>query len=123
METYPHAPRFKPAAFVAGLGLILTPTILPAHHALDQEFDTKKMISLTGSITKVDWVNPHVRLFLDVQDRDKKGTWELDMGSPNVQMMNGWKIDTYRRGDQVTVVAYPARNGTMVAYGSKISRR
>jgi hypothetical protein len=123
MDTNRDALRSKSAALIAGLSLVFTPTLLPAHHALDKEFDTKKMIALTGSVTKVEWSNPHVRLFLDVQDRDRAGNWELDMGSPNIQMMNGWRIDTYRPGDRVTVIAYPARNGTMLAYGSKISRK
>lgn len=123
MDTSSHAPSFKWAALIAGLSLLLTPVALLAHHNLETQFDVKKPISLTGFVTKIDWSNPHVRLYIDVKDQEKAGNWELNMGSPNVQLRNGWKIDTYRPGDQVTVVAFPAKDGSMVAYGRKISRK
>jgi hypothetical protein len=72
-------------------------------------------------VTKIDWSNPHVRLYLEVKDESNTVTWEVDMGSPNLQLMHGWKIDTYRRGDRVRVDAYPARDGSNVGYGKKVT--
>jgi hypothetical protein len=123
MNTNHSALGSKWAALITAAGLLSVPTVLLAHHALDAEFDTKKSISLTGSVTKIDWSNPHVRLYLDVKNQDATANWELDMGSPNVQLRNGWKIDTYRPGDEVTVTAFPAKDGSHLAYGRKIVRK
>ncbi len=109
------------AAFIAVVILLSVPTAVLAHHGLEAQFDTKKKITLTGAVTKVDWSNPHVRLYVEVKGQSNPVTWELYMSSPNLQMMNGLKIDTYRRGDQVTVDAYPARNGSNVGYAQRIT--
>ena len=111
----------KRAILIAGVGLLFAPTAVLAHHGLDAQFDTKKTITLTGAVTKIDWSNPHVRLYIDVKDEGNTVTWEVDMGPPNLQLMNGWKIDTYRRGDQVRVDAYPARDGSNVGFGKKVT--
>jgi hypothetical protein len=105
----------------AGVSLLCVPAAVLAHHALAAQFDTEKTITLTGAVTKIDWSNPHVRLFMEVKEESNTVIWEVDMGSPNMQMMNGWKIDTYRRGDLVRIEAYPARNGSHVGYGRKVT--
>jgi hypothetical protein len=111
----------KRATLIAAVSLLFVPAAVIAHHGLDAQFDTKTTIVLTGAVTKIDWSNPHVRLYLDVKGESNTVTWELDMGSPNLQMMNGWKIDTYRRGDRVRVVANPAKDGSNVGYGRKVT--
>jgi len=111
----------KRAVLMAGIGLLFAPMAALAHHALQAQFDTQKTITLTGEVTKIDWSNPHVRLYMDVKGDSTTVSWELDMGSPNLQLMKGWKIDTYRRGDNVRVVAYPARDGSNVAYGKSVT--
>jgi hypothetical protein len=111
----------KRAVLFAGLSLMLLPTAVLAHHALQTQFDIQKTITLTGAVTKMDWSNPHVRLYLEVKDHSKTVNWELYLGSPNQQMINGWKIDTYRRGDHVSVDAYPARDGSSVGFARKVA--
>jgi hypothetical protein len=112
--------RFRPAAFKL-LGILwFVQTALLAHHALQTQFDISRTVTLTGEISKIDWSNPHVRLYLDVRGKGQPMTWELYLASPNQQMMNGWKIDTYRPGDHVSVDIYPARNGTSVGYAKKL---
>jgi hypothetical protein len=113
--------RFKRAILIAGVSLLLVPTTVLAHHALHTQFDMQRTITLTGAVQKMDWSNPHVRLYLDVRDVSKTVTWELYLGSPNQQLMNGWKIDTYRRGDHVSVDAYPARDGSSVGFARKVA--
>ncbi len=113
--------RSKQASLIAAASLLLVPTAVFAHHALQTQFDMQRTISLTGAVTKMDWSNPHVRLYLEVQDRSKTVNWELYLGSPNQQLMNGWKIDTYRRGDHVSVDAYPARDGSSVGFARKVA--
>ena|ERR1700748_88291 len=113
--------RFKQALVIAVVGLLCGPPAVFAHHSLQAQFDTEKTITLTGAVTKIDWSNPHVRLYLDVKGERNVVNWELDMGSPNLQLMKGWKIDTYRRGDNVQVIAYPAKDGSNLAYGRTIT--
>ena len=112
--------RAKRALLIGGVSLLLVPTAALAHHALEAQFDTQKTIALTGAVKKMDWRNPHVRLYIEVKDESNRVTWEVDMGSPSLQLMAGWKIDTYRRGDLVRVDAYPAKNGSNVVYGTKV---
>jgi hypothetical protein len=114
--------RTKRALLIVGVSLLLVPTAAFAHHSLEAQFNTQKTIALTGAVQKMDWSNPHVRLYIQVKDKSNTATWEVDMGSPNLQLMAGWRIDTYRRGDLVRVDAYPARNGSNVAYGAKVTR-
>jgi Family of unknown function (DUF6152) len=113
--------RFKRAVLIVVLTLLLVPTAVLAHHALQTQFDMQRTITLTGAVAKMDWSNPHVRLYLEVKGESKTVTWELYMASPNQQMMNGWKIDTYRRGDRVSVDAYPARDGSSVGFAKKVT--
>lgn len=109
------------AVLIAGVSLLIVPTVVLAHHSLEAQFDTKQTITLTGAIQKIDWSNPHVRLYLEVKGESNAiSNWELYMGSPNQQMMNGWKIDTFKRRDHVMVEAYPARDGSKVGYARKV---
>jgi hypothetical protein len=110
----------KGAVLIAGVSLLLVPTAVLAHHGLESQFDTKRTITLTGAVKNMDWSNPHVRLYVEVMNESDKVIWEVDMGSPNLQLMAGWKIDTYRRGDLVRVDAYPAKNGANVVYGRTV---
>jgi len=107
---------------VAGIVLLLAAVPARAHHGLASKYDTHKPITLTGTITRISWDNPHVHLYLQAMD---KGTpdaaWEFEMGSPNLQIMNGWKIDTFRAGDHVVVTAYPARDGSRFGYANKVA--
>ena len=99
----------------AGLGL--------AHHGLDSQFDTNHEITISGTVTKVAWINPHVRFFVDVKDTSGQvSNWEVDMGSANDQMLRGWKIDSFRKGDSVSIDAYPAKNGSHLGFAKKIAR-
>ena len=88
--------RFKRAVLIGVVSLLVVQTAALAHHALQAQFDMKQTITLTGAVTKIDWSNPHVRLYLEVKGESKTVTWELYMGSPYRQMTNGWKIDSYR---------------------------
>jgi hypothetical protein len=107
---------------VVGIGLLMAAAPVLAHHGLASKYDTHKPITLTGTITKISWDNPHVHLYLQAMD---KGTpdagWEFEMGSPNLQILNGWKIDTFRAGDRVVVTAYPARDGSKLGYANKVA--
>lgn len=112
--------RFTQTVFKVLVSLLSVQTAVLAHHALQTQFDISRTITLTGEIAKIDWSNPHVRLYLEVKGKSQTMTWELYMASPNQQMMNGWKIDTYRPGDHVSIDAYPARDGSSVGYAKTV---
>jgi hypothetical protein len=113
--------RFKRTVLIVVVSLLFVQMALLAHHSLQAQFDMNRTITLTGAVAKIDWSNPHVRLYLEVKGESKTVTWELYMASPNQQIMNGWKIDTYRRGDRVSVDAYPARDGSSVGFAKKVA--
>jgi hypothetical protein len=106
-----------------GLGLLLAAVPVLAHHSFKAEFDESTPITLSGTVAKVNWKNPHVRLFVDVKDEGGKVTnWELELSSPNGLLTQGWKVDSLKPGDQVTVTGYRAReSGKYLLNARKIS--
>jgi hypothetical protein len=104
--------------------IIIAFAALPAaaHHSLSAEYDLNRTIMLKGTVTKIAWGNPHARLYIDVQDAASGVmSWEFVMASPNMLMLNGWKIDTLRRGDHVLVYAHPARHSENVGYANRVT--
>ena len=94
----------KAGLFATASLLLLTGGIATAHHSFDAEYDTKKTANITGYITKVDWVNPHAFIFID--SKDESGTvrnYKVEMGPPYALVRGGWKRDTLKVGDKVTV--------------------
>jgi len=107
---------------VVGIGLLMAAAPVLAHHALAAVYDTRQSIMLKGTVTKIVWNNPHVQLYLQAMDKGAPdSTWEFELGSPNLLTLNGFKIDTFRRGDYVLVTAYPARNGSRVGYANNVA--
>jgi DNA/RNA endonuclease YhcR with UshA esterase domain len=93
---------------------ILSP--VSAHHSLASEFDINKTIVLTGTVSKVEWKNPHGRIFMDVKDATGAvATWELEQGSVNGLMRNGWTRNTVKPGDVITVNGLLARDTPHIA--------
>lgn len=107
---------------IALLGLLAAATPVLAHHALAAKYDTRQSIMLKGTITKISWDNPHVHLYVEAAGKGApESGWQFEMGSPNLLLSNGWKLDTFRRGDLVVVTAYPARDGSHFGYASKVA--
>ncbi len=89
--------------FVAGLGLLATAAPMMAHHSFTAEYDAAKPVTLTGTVTKVEWMNPHARFYIDVKDDSGTVTnWELELGSPNALMRLGWTRHSLKPGEVVT---------------------
>jgi hypothetical protein len=87
-----------------------------AHHSFAAEYDAAKRLTLTGTVTKVEWMNPHVRFFMDVTDeRGEVTAWELTMGSATGLMRRGWQRSLLKAGDRVTVNGFGARDGSHLA--------
>lgn len=84
-----------------------------AHHSFDAEYDSKKPFTITGFVTKVDWVNPHAFVSVDVKDGSSVKNYRIEMGPPYALVRGGWKRDTLKIGDKVTIVnAAAAKDGS-----------
>jgi hypothetical protein len=93
-----------------------------AHHSAASAYDTAKKITLKGTVTKVEWKNPHVFYYLDVAEGTEVMNWSIEASTPNQLYRNGWRKDDLKIGDTVTVTnSSPARNGLPKAYGGTLS--
>ena len=123
--------RTKCAVVVAGIALLASVAGVNAHHSFSAEFDASKPFKMTGTVTKVEWMNPHTFFYIDVTDEKtgKVTNWAMEMGSPNGLMRAGWTRNTMKVGDKVAVEGSLAKDGsptgnarsvTMAATGQKL---
>ena len=109
------------ASFVLGVALLLPHTVA-AHHSFDAEFDRNKPVTLKGSVTRVDWGNPHIWVFMDVKDETGKvSNWGVEGGAPNALFRNGWRKDSLKVGDIVTVEGFRGRDGSQRANANRVT--
>jgi hypothetical protein len=99
---------------LTALTVAMAATSVRAHHSFAAEFDANKPFKFTGKVTKVEWMNPHTFFYIDVTDEKtgKVTNWGMEMGSPNILMRNGWRRDTLKVGDVVSVEGSMAKDGT-----------
>jgi hypothetical protein len=92
--------------------LVLAPggSFLGAHHSFAM-FDTANPITISGTVTAFEWTNPHVYIELDVPEGQAMKHWAIELGSPSILMRGGWKFNTIKKGDRITAVVSPLRNG------------
>ena len=95
----------KMKSLIAVSGLVLAATVqLFAHHSFAAEFDATKRVTLKGTVTKVDWRNPHIYVYLNVKDDNGGVTeWACEGGPPNVLLREGWTRNSVKPGDEVTI--------------------
>lgn len=104
-------------ASLAACLVLLGAAGVAAHHSFDAEYDSKKPITVTGYVTKLDWINPHAYVYIDVKDESGSvKNYRVEMGPPYALVRGGWKRDTVKIGDKVTVTgAALAKNGSSAA--------
>jgi hypothetical protein len=107
--------RIRRTLCVGALVLGLLPVKAPAHHAFAAEFEAHKPVTVTGTVSKVMWLNPHTRFYVDVKDPHGVIKWEFVLGSPNLLIRQGWTKDFLKNGEVITITGFQARDGSHLA--------
>src|SRR5262249_17027218 len=118
-----RSPMKRPTMSVAVVSLVLlvASTRLFAHHAFATEFDKDKKVTMTGTVAKMDWKNPHVWMWVDIKGKDgKTEQWGLEFGAPNALFRRGWTKSSVPIGGQVTITGYLAKDGRLIASAENV---
>src|SRR5690606_23196390 len=110
-------------ALAAALASLLAAALpAAAHHSFPAQYDAEKPVTLTGTVTRVEWTNPHIFIYIDVPDEEtgEVVNWALEMGGPNTLLRLGWKRDSLKNGDVITVEGSLARDGSPLANATSI---
>jgi hypothetical protein len=107
---------------LVGLVVAAASVSVSAHHSFAAEFDEKAPIKLTGTVTKLELVNPHMWVYIDVKNPDGTVTnWGIEGGAPNAIIRRGLRKEDFPIGTQVTVDGYKSKNGSMTANGRTVT--
>jgi len=114
--------RTKLAVVVAGIGLLLSVGPASAHHSFAAEFDAKRPVKLRGTITRMEWINPHAWIHIDVEGPDGKVVnWMIEAGTPNTLFRRGFTKDSLVPGTEILVDGYLSKDGSNRANGRDVT--
>jgi hypothetical protein len=106
---------------LAGAGFLMAALPVMAHHSFAAEFDANKRVELKGTVTKVEWLNPHIWIYMDAKDESGKITkWQCEGGAPNSLVRNGWTREALKAGDEVTISGSLAKDATNTCNASTV---
>ena len=99
-----------------GIGVLLGAASVRAHHSFAAEFDRERTITVAGTVQKLEWTNPHARLYVEGKDENGKSQlWDFELGPPNGLMRNGWRRDSLKQGHQITVSGFRSKTSDHIA--------
>ena len=105
-----------------GVAALVAAATAAAHHAFAAEFDINRPVKLTGTVTRIEWTNPHAWLFIDAKDdKGSAQSWAVELVGINDLLRLGWGRDKVKAGDVIDVDGYGARNGTNTANAASVS--
>jgi tRNA(Ile2) C34 agmatinyltransferase TiaS len=105
--------KMQVAAFIAGLALLAVVIPVQAHHPFSAEYNKDKPVTVTGTVTKVEWTNPHAHIYMSVKDDNgRMNIWAFELAGVKKLHDLGWKKDTLKMGDEITVVGWKANDGS-----------
>jgi Family of unknown function (DUF6152) len=114
--------RTRLSTLIVGIALGVAGAPLGAHHSFAAEYDEHKMVTLKGTLTRVDWVNPHGWLYMDVKGPDGKiVNWAIEAGAPNALLRRGLRKTDFPAGIQIVVTGFLAKNGSPTANGRTVT--
>jgi hypothetical protein len=102
----------KKLLVIAGALAVAAALPVMAHHSFAAEFDANKPVTLKGTVTKLDWLNPHIWIYVDVTNQGNVEHWQCEGGPPNTLTRNGWTKSALKNGDQVTIEGVMAKDST-----------
>jgi hypothetical protein len=104
--------------------MLCTGTAIQAHHSFAAQYDSKKPVNLSGVVTKVEWTNPHVYIYIDVTDpkTSKVANWGFEMGPPHMLQKSGWKRNSLKIGEAIEVDGWLARDGSNSGNARRVKR-
>ena len=120
-----HSSLSRAAGFLLATALMLgAATAIQAHHSFAAQYDSNKPVTMNGVVTKVEWTNPHVYIYVDVTDQSQKvSNWAFEMGPPHMLQKAGWKRNNLKIGEEVQVDGWRARDGSNSANASRVTRK
>ena len=108
--------KVRSLAVFAAIVIVATTIRITAHHSFAAEFDANRPLTVSGTVTKLEWTNPHARLYVDEIDKDGKVvSWDFELGPPNGLMRNGWNRNSLKAGHKVTVSGFHSKTNPHVA--------
>ena len=114
--------RAKLSIVVVGLGLLVAAVPVLAHHSFAAEYDASKAVKMTGTVTQMEWINPHAWIHIDVKGEDGKITpWMIEAAAPNSLLRRGWTKESLPKGTEILVEGYQAKDGANRGNGSIIT--
>jgi hypothetical protein len=116
--------RTKLFSVVAGAALLVAAAAVPviAHHSFAAEFDAKRPVKMTGTVVKMEWINPHSWIHIDVKKADGKvERWMVEGGAPNALLRRGWNKNSLPEGTEIVVEGFQAKDGSNRANGRDIT--